>query len=455
MAAAVAHELTQTFVDKPWANAYPLSFLPSAGNAVRPISSVRGGDEPVELDIELPVDEWGDVGSVQDSEVRATQEPAHTKRQREDEPTSDFGMVAQSETGGWRRRRLSPLPTFASPTSFQLKNRRQGMPYLNRSYPLPMPRARSTRLRPASPPRQEPSSAPAGLYDNPHGFIFDFATSAAPSEQAEKRRSSTTSTSTDRKAPPKSPTLTHDMLFPSLRGLTFQDYEQFLLDTPITPVWSAPLYEAMLSFFRFCAPCAVWAKDPDRVSAAGKLAPIARQLLACQPNRQAIQAVYKPQSAPGYETLDARLKSKFRAMRDAMRWLFDDSTLQVDSVAHLVRKAPLPLYILVRELASVIHLCELTQHAERELTQHLASLRRVSPHEAAAIVLLRWLQQIRTPNRHYVFFAHSNGSLRFDDQREPPWAWWFKRVEVGDPCTTEVLDEWEKGVLAEEDWSNF
>ncbi|BGP33702.1 hypothetical protein JCM10296v2_005506 [Rhodotorula toruloides] len=418
MAAAVANELTQTFLDKPWANAYPLSFLPGAGNAVRPTSSVRGGYEPVELDIELPVEEWGERRAGREEDAHDTEGTASTKRQREEEQ-----LLTPSRDK--RARTSTPQPDLPlsivrdSPASSRghkkksKKKKKKGRVQRHLASP-PFPYS-----RPPVPAR------PAA--NDSHNFVFDFAASPAPGEQRFNGPVFASSSSVNL-AHSESPILTHDMLFPSLRGLAFPEYRPLLLDQPITPVWSATLYELMLQFFHFCVPREQWSNMPGRLVMGETKFWIVRQVTALQPNRPAIQSIYQPGRAPGYYTLAEHMKSKFRAMLDAMQWLFDNRSLTVDAVAHL--------------------------HAERELTQHLNSLRRISPHQAAAIVLLRWLQSLRTPNRHYVFFAHPDGSLRFN-RSEPPWAWWFKRVEVGDPCTAEVLDEWEKGVRAEEDWSDF
>lgn len=344
MAAAVAHGLAQTYLDKPWANAYSLSFLPDAVKAAPPTSSVQGGDDPVELGISLPVEEWGESGIGVGVDAGDAREGVPAKRKSEDEATSDdHREVPTSETGTGRRRHLSPLPVFPQ-NSYEVENRRKGMPHLNRPYPLPQPQNRPTSARPCSPipPKSPPSSA--GLVEDSQGF--DFVSSAATGERSHKRRRSTASRGTNRDRPPESPFLTNEMLFPSLRDLKFQDYQPLLLDKPVTPVWSAALYELLLQFFRFCEPCESWAKDPTQLSVGAGLPSIVRKVLRYQPNHRAIQAIYTPAVAPGYDALGQRLKYKFRAMRDVMRWLLDDRLLKVDTVAHLVRYAPLPLHIL-------------------------------------------------------------------------------------------------------------
>ncbi|BGO93253.1 hypothetical protein NBRC10512_000094 [Rhodotorula toruloides] len=447
MAAAVAHELTQTFLDKPWANAYPLSFLPAAGNAVQPTSSVRGGDEPVELDIELPVDEWGEWGAGSELGAHRDEGKASAKRQLDADASSSQSAKRFKDDEGARS--MDPPVVFHKRRSHSGGRKHQRRTSLRSPNPSPPPAARPLPpQRARSIPREEASTSEGARR---HNFVFDF-TSEPPKNGGRNGKNRPKPA----QLPPadEAPFLTEQMLVPDLHGISFADYMPYLIDTPVEPKWSGPLFQLLLEFFHECEPREVWASRPERLMRGASLHWVSKQVTMRQPDRRAIQATFSPGRSPGWESLNDDRRVKFLAMLDVMKWLFEDETLTVDAVSHLVRHAPLPLHILVREYASVVRLSEATQHAERELIQHLNSLRRVSPHQAAAIVLLRWFQSLRSPNRHYVFFTHPDGSLRFN-LSEPPWAWWFKRVEVGDPCTAEVLDEWEKGVLAEEDWSDF
>ncbi|BGP26111.1 proteophosphoglycan ppg4 [Rhodotorula toruloides] len=412
MAATVAHELSQTLLDKPWSNAYPLSLLSDAADAVWPTSSVRRENELVALDIELPVEEWGEWSHGRAEEPRGTEVTATVKRQlEEDAPSCETAKCTKLDNNGSRS--FDPLPVFLKRRAHAGGKKHRRRTTTRSLDPSPPPAVRPPAPQRAPPAATGPPSTSELSANDDFVFNFDFDFTANPPDKG-GRKGKTRPTPAQLPPANETPVLTEQML---VHGVRFENYMPYLFDTPVEPKWS--------------------------------------QITKRQPDRLAIQAAFSPGRSPGWKYLTENRRIKFLAMLDGMKWSFGDETLTVDAVSHLVRYAPLPLHILAREYASVIRLSEATQHAERELIRRLNSLRRVTPHQAAAIVLLRWLQPPHTRNRHYLFFTHPDGSLRFEDRGEPPWAWWFKRVETGDLCTAEVLDDWEKEVLAEEDWSGF
>lgn len=66
--------------------------------------------------------------------------------------------------------------------------------------------------------------------------------------------------------------------------------------------------------------------------------------------------------------------------------------------------------------------------------------------------MLDWLAEPRSPDRRTLLFTRPDGTPRVQVDAEEPWAWFFDRAGRGYPYDAGVLDEWEKTLLAEEDW---
>ncbi|GAA5917701.1 hypothetical protein JCM6882_003479 [Rhodosporidiobolus microsporus] len=205
------------------------------------------------------------------------------------------------------------------------------------------------------------------------------------------------------------PTLTDSQLFPSLRGLTIQS--------------------------------------------------ISQQLQSAQPNKVAIRSAVSLQQSRSHKGLPEALHLRIRALRDTMRWIWDDKDEQIrlEHAAWLVSESSrdrqvLPIYILLREHSSTLRFSDAVDASQRELLTYLTSSPRsnLSPRERRALTLLEWLNEDTT--RWHTFFSLPDRSLRSGEGGEESWEWWLKEPEKGEYRDKRALDDWEGEMMRKEEW---
>ncbi|TNY23075.1 hypothetical protein DMC30DRAFT_414540 [Rhodotorula diobovata] len=103
-----------------------------------------------------------------------------------------------------------------------------------------------------------------------------------------------------------------------------------------------------------------------------------------------------------------------------MRWIWDDDTLGVEHAAGMILTAPLPVFMIIRTLASTQRYTTVRRICEADLTHYLSHLHTPTVRERDALTLLQWFQEDGAP---------------------PERSSW-----------TRELDEWEREVVRSEGW---
>ncbi|GAA5912255.1 hypothetical protein JCM6882_005208 [Rhodosporidiobolus microsporus] len=215
-----------------------------------------------------------------------------------------------------------------------------------------------------------------------------------------------------------------------------------------------------MRFFGRCSPPQRWRGKPDAVYAPRDLFPIMLRLQSTQPDKDAIRlAVGKLGQSFGFKGLPEHLHLRIRALRDTMRWIWDDGDdrIRLEHAAWLVAEASrdrriLPIYILLREHSSTLRFSDAVDVSQRELLTYLTSTPRsnLSSRERRALTLLEWLSA--DPRRWHTFFSFPDRSLRSGAGGEESWEWWLKEPREGEYRDKRTLDDWEREMMRKEDW---
>ncbi|GAA5869928.1 hypothetical protein JCM8547_008107 [Rhodosporidiobolus lusitaniae] len=222
-------------------------------------------------------------------------------------------------------------------------------------------------------------------------------------------------------------TLTQDVLFPSLRGLTLSAYAPYLTSDLVEIPWSSAYYNAVNEFLESCSAPQIWRSKPGGGPRDCGPFSIVRTLLTYQPNKEAIKRM---------------------------------TTFASNKLPGSLRKQPrdrrfLPIYILLREHASTLRYSDAVHIAQRELLSHLtlSPFAALFAREQRARVLLKWLNQ--QPKRWYMFFCKPDEAVRpKSPEGKGSWEWWMREPRVGEVHSKAELDEWERGVMRVEEWRN-
>ncbi|GAA6002560.1 uncharacterized protein JCM10292_007726 [Rhodotorula paludigena] len=252
--------------------------------------------------------------------------------------------------------------------------------------------------------------------------------------------------------------LSRNALHPPLAGLKFDYYRPYLLARPISPAWSSLYCE---TFIHFC--CSVsdphtWSTRPQRLLAVDNPPDIVQHLRSLEPNRAVFRArapLHKSDAHRSVGDADG-MAGRLLAMKDVMRWIWDDDSIGLDEVAGMILTAPLAVHMIIRTLASTQRYTIVRRIAEEDLFRYLRhrSPSLYTPRERAALTLLEWLVDPRAPDlvRRYRFLLDREGRVRRGARSgESPWEWWLQAGE-GEARTAEVLDDWEREVIRTEGW---
>ncbi|GAA5869963.1 hypothetical protein JCM8547_008115 [Rhodosporidiobolus lusitaniae] len=138
-----------------------------------------------------------------------------------------------------------------------------------------------------------------------------------------------------------------------------------------------------------------------------------------------------------------------------MRWIWEDNAIELEHAVWLVHhinqdRRLLPIYILIREHATTLHIAEAVDLARQELlTHHFSSpSANLTPREHRALVLLDWFMD--RPSRWRTFFATSGGEVRKGTDGGELWKLWLEEPKLGEERTKEVLDMWEDEMESKE-----
>ncbi|GAA6030347.1 hypothetical protein JCM8097_009060 [Rhodosporidiobolus ruineniae] len=251
---------------------------------------------------------------------------------------------------------------------------------------------------------------------------------------------------------PSSNALTEDELFPFLKGLSFKHYRPYLLDRPAEPAYSTAFFESFLRFLGTAVPYTTWSTNVDRLLHRhnAPLPQLVRQIGMRQPNKDYIRRVFtlRKSDAAIPTSFGFKLHSKLEAMGKVLRWVYNDENVGLPEVVDLIQRAPKPLHILIRDLASTARFADLVFAAEQELHSYLVSRSRssLSPEAQATRKLLTWFNERERNHdkRVYRFFCFEDGSLRMGTNgRGDPWDWVFDAERAGQGVDAAKLDEWE------------
>lgn len=153
-----------------------------------------------------------------------------------------------------------------------------------------------------------------------------------------------------RLAPAQEPTLTHNLFSPSTRTLTFKSYAPYITQEPLELPWSSYYLEMLLRFLDDCFSTPGTRRHLE--SQQTSHLPIAQMLKSYQPNKQAIRAaVGELGTSKAYEGLTGHERYRIQALRNTMRWIWEDSGVRLEQAAWLVLEANkvkrlLPVYVL-------------------------------------------------------------------------------------------------------------
>ncbi|BGP41742.1 hypothetical protein JCM10449v2_005733 [Rhodotorula kratochvilovae] len=220
-------------------------------------------------------------------------------------------------------------------------------------------------------------------------------------------------------------TFSHSALHPPLSGLRFDYYKPYLVNQPISPAWSSLYCETT---------------KPDRLLAVDDPPPIVREIRSYEPNKELFRRKAPLHRSTAGNFVSSDVQAKLLAMRDVMRWIWDDDTLDVEEVARMILTAPLARYTIVRRIC------------EEDLTRYLSHASALTARERDARTLLRWLAEAGAPvERRYRFFVDREGRARRGSRGEAGWEWWFAGGEEARRSMRE-LDEWEEETRKREGW---
>ncbi|BGP18022.1 hypothetical protein JCM10213_008444 [Rhodosporidiobolus nylandii] len=244
--------------------------------------------------------------------------------------------------------------------------------------------------------------------------------------------------------------ITQGDFFPTVFRLFPSTFSPYLLDQPIEPAWSSSFHASLLRFFQAAIPSQQWSSQSNLPELGDDFEPVMKFVQEQQPDKAAIQAAVGPLgSNTSWNLLRPSMQAMLRDLRQVMRWIWEDEQLGEDEVAWVVKHAPTPVYLLIRENASTLPFARLVRRAEVDFSSYLSRLPHSlsTPQVVRTIMLLEWLNEARSGLRKVRFFCSRGGGLRRGDNGEEPWEWWFAS-EGG----KKELDVWEDAVLMAEDW---
>ncbi|GAA5889249.1 hypothetical protein JCM8208_007815 [Rhodotorula glutinis] len=282
------------------------------------------------------------------------------------------------------------------------------------------------------------------------------STASAPEQQVEQRslssRRRSLSTSSPEFALPE--TFSSSALKPPLAGLRFPYYMPYLRDEPAEPKWSSSYCATFIQFACSVAHPPRWSSRPERLVAEKDAPAIVQEIRTYQPYKDLIRRCAPLCTSRAADSTTHEWHTKFLAMRDVMRWIWEDESLELEHVAGMILTAPISIHMIIRTFASMQRFTNVRRIAEEDLAEYLSRHPSPSPRERAALVLLRWFQRRDAPrDRRYRFFIERNGRLRRGTRGHDGWEWWFAPTGPGGLERREgELDEWERDVVRREGW---
>jgi hypothetical protein len=225
--------------------------------------------------------------------------------------------------------------------------------------PLPPPRKRSSSPLLNHPPGVRGSEGQQRRLSSPISSNAVAAPTQQPFPRIRNRSSPPPRTKPHRTSFPPSPSssskdvLSRAALFPSLRGLRIESYQPYLTDEPLELLWSPDYLETVLRLLRDCSDGAtrVMQGTTSQPTPRDKF-PAVKQIHALQPDKSSIREVVGQLGvSSAYVGLSANDHLRMRALRDTMRWVWEDEEINVSHAAWLVLEASrftplLPIYIL-------------------------------------------------------------------------------------------------------------
>ncbi|GAA5928126.1 hypothetical protein JCM3775_002824 [Rhodotorula graminis] len=251
-------------------------------------------------------------------------------------------------------------------------------------------------------------------------------------------------------------TFSSSALKPPLSGLRFPYYMPYLVDEPVEPAWSSTYCTAFVEFACTVAPPPRWSTRPGTLVSEYDAPAIVQEIRTYQPNKALIRDRAPLCTSKAGDTVPFGWHGKLLAMKDVMRWIWDDETLSVEHVAGMILTAPISIHMIIRTFGSMQRFTSVRRIAEEDLTQYLSRVGSPSSRERAALVLLRWFQRPDAPHdRRYRFFVERGGTVRRGPRGEDGWEWWFApRGPGGIERRESELDEWERDVIRTEGWTS-
>ncbi|GAA5876097.1 hypothetical protein JCM8547_002635 [Rhodosporidiobolus lusitaniae] len=152
------------------------------------------------------------------------------------------------------------------------------------------------------------------------------------------------------------------------------DSGPYLLSRPPEPAFSSQYFEAVRRFLGASTPYDLWCGSSERLlhHDIHPVHPLVARVAAFQPSKAAIRQDLQLNPSPFQPEIPPLQKQKFSAMVEVTRWIWEDETIGLPEVVHLVLHARLPIHILIRDLASTIRYGRLVSHAEQELLSYLS-----------------------------------------------------------------------------------
>ncbi|GAA5937644.1 hypothetical protein JCM10213_008421 [Rhodosporidiobolus nylandii] len=171
-----------------------------------------------------------------------------------------------------------------------------------------------------------------------------------------------------------------------------------------------------------------WSSDPSSsIFRRPHSSDLLEQTTETQPNHGYIRQ-HCPLGRRPWPLLQPEEQEEWEAIRGILRWLYDAAS-DFEHVSWLLNEAPLPLVVIVRQLAERALLARRVSSAWSECTTHLltfssSALSRFTPRERRARTLFQWLEAGGEVRRSVLF--HRDGVLLAVEGGQEPWEWAFE-----------------------------